>query len=238
MQITEVTESVTLERVVPFFQPIMDVNRNAVWRYECLARLVNEQEQTFAPSEFLYLIERDNQIEQLETIFRQSAHYFRNINIAWNINISANDLANPQLYCFFSNILKEYPRPQRVALELTANAAIQHLEQFETFIHQCANLGMGVFIDQCELNLAQASALFKLPIKGIKLSGNVTNSLESQAQSRDYVSQLVSEAGRNKVVLIAEHIEQPSTLAVVKDLGVRYAQGYYFSRPAAWAGAN
>lgn len=239
MQITEVTQSITLERVVPFFQPIMDLNHNAVWRYECLARLVNEQAQTFAPSEFLYLIERNNQIEQLaETMFRQSAHYFRNINIAWNINICAGDLANPQLHCLFSNLLEEYPRPQRVALELTANAAIQHLDQFEVFIQQCADLGMSVFIDQCELPLAQASTLLKLPIKGIKLSGNLTKSLETQSQSRDYVSQLLSEAGNNKVVLIAEHVERPSTLAVLKNLGVRYAQGYYFSRPAAWTEAN
>ena len=40
MQVTEVTDSFNLDNVVPFFQPIMDLQNDAVWSYECLARLL------------------------------------------------------------------------------------------------------------------------------------------------------------------------------------------------------
>ncbi|MFT5277458.1 MAG: EAL domain-containing protein (putative c-di-GMP-specific phosphodiesterase class I), partial [Granulosicoccus sp.] len=46
-----------MERVVPYFQPIMNLNNNRVWRYECLARLLGEKEHIFLPSEFLTIVE-------------------------------------------------------------------------------------------------------------------------------------------------------------------------------------
>ena len=57
MPIKEITEHFTLDRIVPFFQPIMDLQAGCVWRYECLARLISEQEDTFLPNEFLHLVE-------------------------------------------------------------------------------------------------------------------------------------------------------------------------------------
>lgn len=239
MQIKQVTESFTLARIVPYFQPIMDIQHNSVWRYECLARLVNENEQTFIPSEFLYLVERDNQVELLaETVFQQSAQYFRNINLAWNINISENDLHNPKLLGFFATILEQYPRPQRVALELTARAAIQQLDILPSFIEQCHKLGLSMFIDRCDLPLEQSKALLQLAIKGIKLAGSLVNKLATEETSQDYVQQLATLAKQRRVVLVAEHIEQLATLEAVQSLGVRYGQGYYFSRPAAQTQPN
>ena len=86
MPIKEITENFTLDRIVPFFQPIMDLEVGSVWRYECLARLLNENENTFLPNEFLYLVERNNWIHKLtETMMLQSAHYFRHLNMPWNI---------------------------------------------------------------------------------------------------------------------------------------------------------
>ena len=51
MPIKEITESFSLDRIVPFFQPIMDLEGERVWRYECLARLIGEHQDTFLPND-------------------------------------------------------------------------------------------------------------------------------------------------------------------------------------------
>ena len=64
MPIREITDSYTLESIVPYFQPIVDIRSEIVWRYECLARLVTPEQRVFLPSDFLYLIERNNHIHR------------------------------------------------------------------------------------------------------------------------------------------------------------------------------
>ena len=101
MPIREVTDTFNLDDIVPYFQPIVDLGNQRVWRYECLARLITQNDKTFLPSEFLYLLERHNHVHQLtETMFCQSARYFEDVNIPWNINLNASDLSNETITKF------------------------------------------------------------------------------------------------------------------------------------------
>ena len=65
MPFREITDNYTLDAIVPYFQPIVDIRSERVWRYECLARLVTPEQRVFLPSDFLYLIERHNHVQQL-----------------------------------------------------------------------------------------------------------------------------------------------------------------------------
>ena len=73
MQVTEVKDSFNLDNVVPFFQPIMDLNNNAVWSYECLARLLTLDQNSFLPKEFLFLVERQPVMLQPNILLKGSS---------------------------------------------------------------------------------------------------------------------------------------------------------------------
>ena len=121
MQVTEVTDSFNLDNVVPFFQPIMDLKNNAVWSYECLARLLTIDQNTYLPTEFLFLVERQQSVAQLtQTVFSRSASYFRDINMAWNINLSLSDMTDTETLKFVQSQLADYPNPKRISIEITA----------------------------------------------------------------------------------------------------------------------
>jgi EAL domain-containing protein (putative c-di-GMP-specific phosphodiesterase class I) len=234
MRIKQVTESFSLDRVVPFFQPIMDIENNAVWRYECLARLVTLDEQTFLPSDFLYLVESQQSVELLtETIFNRSAEYFRNINVAWNINISLQDMLSPQLGKFLRDYLSNYPNPRRVSLELIASAVFSHPKEFKALLVTCRELNIGMFIDHFGATTDNIKGVLDLPVNGIKVAGSLINKLVNNKQSRDFVDHLTEQAGQKGIVVIAEHVEQQETLDILKKMGIRYAQGFYFSHPQA-----
>jgi EAL domain-containing protein (putative c-di-GMP-specific phosphodiesterase class I) len=234
MQITEVTESFSLDSVVPYFQPIMDLNNNAVWRYECLARLVTFNEHSYLPSEFLFLVERQQSVALLtETIFSRSARYFRDINMAWNINVSLADMTDPQIHAFLGSQLQDYPNPERVALEITASNALNDLTAFSYFASICTDLGISLFVDHFSEKSADIQTILALPVSGIKVSANSVNDNKGNGQSLDFISRLNEQAKKQGVILIAEHIENEQELAVVKEIGINYAQGFYFSQPKA-----
>ncbi|GAA0854556.1 EAL domain-containing protein [Aliiglaciecola litoralis] len=232
MQIREVTEHFDLDRVVPFFQPIMDISHNSVWRFECLARLVTPCEQTFLPSEFLHLVERQQSVKRLtETIFSRSANYFRDLNAAWNINISQQDMLNPDLLDNLSEALVDYPNPSRVSLELTASVVLENIDKFHAFASRCVELNIGLYIDHFGATPGNINSILNLPINGIKIAGGLITHLMNSQQTFDFVEHLTQAAHAKGIAVVAVHVEDKATLERVKDLGIRYAQGYYFSKP-------
>ncbi|GAC16638.1 EAL domain-containing protein [Aliiglaciecola lipolytica] len=232
MHITEVTDHFNLDRIVPFFQPIMDVSHERVWRFECLARLVTPCEQTFLPSEFLHLVERPQSVALLtETILNRSAHYFRNLNVAWNINISQQDMLNPGLFEILAEAMHDYPNPNRLGLELTAAVVLENIEKFQTFANECQRLNIAIYIDHFGATPSNINSILNLPINGIKIAGELISQLMENQQTCDFVKHFTQLATDKKITVVAVHVEDRATLIKLTDLGIRYAQGYYYSEP-------
>jgi EAL domain-containing protein (putative c-di-GMP-specific phosphodiesterase class I) len=232
MQVSLVNQDFSLESIVPFFQPIMDLSTNTVWRYECLARLVNFNQPAFVPSEFLFLVERRHSVARLtETIFNRSANYFRNINVAWSVNVSLEDMQAPEISEFLRAQLHHYPNPQRISIEVTVKNALENLDVFNEFASFCKDLNVGITLDHFELSTRDIEQILALPVDAIKVSGNVMQGIEQNAGLHQSLVSLFQQASMNNIILIAEHIEQFEVLEAMKNLGFRYAQGFYLSEP-------
>lgn len=234
MPIKEITESFSLDRIVPFFQPIMDLEGERVWRYECLARLIGEHQDTFLPNDFLFIVERNNWCQQLtETMLLQSAQYFRDFNIPWNINLDTQDLLNPSILPFLTDTLSEYPNRNRISIELTAHAALHYEKELAEFVNACNEMGIGIFIDNLGATPVNVNRLMDLPLTGVKLSGNLINHYVEDSEIKAFVENVCEIADKHSVNIVAEHVESQSTLQLLEQLSIRYAQGFYFSRPHA-----
>lgn len=236
MQVTEVTDSFNLDNVVPFFQPIMDLQNDAVWSYECLARLLTIDQNIYLPTEFLFLVERQQSVAQLtQTVFSRSASYFRDINMAWNINLSLSDMTDSETLHFLQSQLSDYPNPKRISIEITAQNALVESAKFSHFSEVCSALGINIVIDNFDQQECDLQAILKLPISALKVSATLFDKVASDVSTADFVKKLISAAASNKIKVIAERIECQETLEVVKQLGIKYAQGFYFSQPKAKA---
>jgi EAL domain-containing protein (putative c-di-GMP-specific phosphodiesterase class I) len=236
MQVTEINDSFNLDNVVPFFHPIMDLKNNAVWSYECLARLLTFDQNSYVPSEFLFLVKRQQSLTQLtQIVFSRSACYFRDINMAWNINLSLSDMTDSNTLTFLQSQLENYPNPKRISIEITAQNALVESAKFSQFSEICDALGINIVIDNFDQKECNLQAILALPISAIKVSAALFDKMASDEATEEFVKGLIIDAAINKVVVIAERIESHETLEVVKQLGIKYAQGFYFSHPMAKA---
>ncbi len=235
MQIKPVMGSFDIERIVPYFQPIMDLDHHAVNSYECLARLVTQNEQTFLPSEFLCLVEREQCFGALtQRIFHASSEYFRNNSMGWSINISQQDIIEPHLSKFLSEFIQDYPNPQRITLELMASTAMQYREEFQSFLDVCKALGIRLFVDHFGALNHHILSLLDLPIDGIKVDGHLIKQMTQSQEVLDFVGHLNQLSQQRRIIVIAEHIEDKDCLTAVQELGIRFGQGFYFSKPQAF----
>jgi EAL domain-containing protein (putative c-di-GMP-specific phosphodiesterase class I) len=234
MQVTEITDSFNLDNVVPFFQPIMDLNNDVVWSYECLARLLTLDQNSYLPTEFLFLVERQQSVAQLtQIVLSRSASYFRDINMAWNINLSLSDMTDSNTLKYLQSQLEYYPNPKRISIEITAQNALVESAKFSQFSEFCEGLGINIVIDNFDKQECDLQAILSLPISAIKVSATLFDKLVDDAVTEEFVKKLISVAANNKIIVIAERIERKETLEVVKQLGIKYAQGFYFSQPKA-----
>ncbi|WP_299076121.1 EAL domain-containing protein [uncultured Paraglaciecola sp.] len=232
MQVTEVTDRFNLDYVVPFFQPIMDLKNNAVWSYECLARVLTPEQNNYLPSELLFLVDRQQSVAQLtQSLFGRSASYFRDINMAWNINLSLADMTDSSTLKFLQAQLEHYPNPQRISIEITAQNALAETAKFAQFCEICKLLGINIVIDNFDQQESDLQAILCLPISAIKVSADLFDKVAKEPTQEDFIKGLICSATNNKIEVIAERIERQDTLQLVKQLGVKYAQGFYFRHP-------
>ena len=234
MQVSHVNQDISLDNVVPFFQPIMDLKHNSVWRYECLARLINFEQAAFVPSEFLYLVARRHSVARLtQTIFHRSANYFRNLNVAWSVNVSLEDMLDPEIPLFLRAQLLHYPNPQRISVEITVNNALQHAAVFHDFINLCRSLQLSITLDHFDFADSDLEQVLALPVDAIKVSANVLQAMEDNADLSALFKYFCQQAKQRNITLVAEHIEQVKVLEAMQQYGFRYAQGFYLSEPKA-----
>ena len=74
--------------------------------------------------------------------------------------------------------------------------------------------------------------LAELPVDYIKIEGWMVNRINQDKRIRQLVETLVNTAQKFKILTVAECVEDPQTAQVLCDIGVDWAQGYYFARPA------
>ena len=232
MPIREITDPFRLEDIVPYFQPIVDLQHDRVWRYECLARLVTPSEKVYLPNEFLYLIERHNHVQQLtETMFHQSARYFANKHVCWNINVDLSDLKNPSLLNLLKTHLSDPAAATKVSIEVSAKTAMQNIPLLAEVVAQVQELGVGVFVDNVGRVPGNIKSLLAMALRGIKLDGGLIRQYDTNPAVQEYVDYVCEQAAAHKVSVIAEHVEDTTTLEIVERLPIHYAQGFVFSTP-------
>jgi EAL domain-containing protein (putative c-di-GMP-specific phosphodiesterase class I) len=236
-----------MERVVPFFQPIMNLLNNRVWRYECLARLLGDNEHIFLPSEFLNLVEKENcNAELTHHIYEESRSYCSQRNMPWSINLADTDLDDESLIAWLIH-RHENSSSELFGIEISHASLQNHLPVVSLLRQKCPKLGISID-DVTQLSDTLVKAM-SLNLSAVKLNGALVKSLSNQAIALEgetmsslktveenqmlLLNELIAACAKTNTRLVAEHIESQETLDAVTSLGIKFGQGFYLSSPSA-----
>lgn len=217
-----------MERVVPYFQPIMNLQNNRVWRYECLARLLGDKEHIFLPSEFLTIVEQKNwNAELTHHIYEQSRRYCVHRNMPWSINLSESDLNNETLVAWLIHCHQD-TTTTLFGIEISHTALQKYFLVIVHLHEKCPNLA--IIVDDVSASSDILEQALKLNIQAVKLCGAMIN---DPPVDKLALTSLVDLCNADNTKLVAEHIENKATLELVTSLGIHYGQGFYLSSPSA-----
>jgi EAL domain-containing protein (putative c-di-GMP-specific phosphodiesterase class I) len=146
-----------------------------------------------------------------------------------SMNISPHVLRSPALRALVDSI----EAPDGVVMELTDNEPSDDYRPLTDAIEHLRHRGVRLAMDDPGAGFASLSHFVRLEPDIIKLGGDMVSGIHEDKARRALVSALVHFAQQSGAMLIATRIESHEELAVVRDLGVEYGQGYYLARPAA-----
>jgi len=232
--IRKIKKAVANEEIVAYFQPIVNNHTGNIEKYECLARL-KDDESIISPSFFMNAAKATGSLSFVtKAIIAQSFKMFSSNDLEFSINVTGEDLVENYLEEFLLKNVHIYNiNPSRVVLELLED--ITTLDKGTT-IKQLASLrehGFKVAIDDFGAENSNMSRLLEIKPDYLKIDGAFIKNIIDDTKSQIIVEAIVGICKKSGIKIIAEYIHNEEVQERVKALDIDYSQGYFFGEPKA-----
>lgn len=221
------------------FQPQLDLASGTLIGIEALARWHHPDRGLVMPEKFIPLAEETGLIVPLgawviETACRQAAAWSAAgmPPLRMSVNLSAHQLRDRSLVAHVAGTLERTGLPaDRLELEITESAMVANSEQSIEVLRRLHNLGVRLAVDDFGAGFSSLAYLKRLPIGRLKIDRSFVMDMEHSANDVAIANGIVALANTMGLSVIAEGIETPAQLEILKSFGCSEGQGFLFSRP-------
>jgi EAL domain-containing protein (putative c-di-GMP-specific phosphodiesterase class I) len=223
-------------RVSTHYQPIVDLEDGSIMGYEALTR--GPLNTAFEGPKSLFSCSHGARLSgELDALCRRTAlRNARGFDPAKKLFLNAlpETLGAPGfLDPGMRAALEEAAlRPRNLVLEITERTAIEDFEVFGRELDGLRRQGFLVAIDDVGTGYSSLQAVSELQADFLKIDMALIKNLHQSLIKQDLVHSLLQVASRTRTRVIAEGIEIEEEYRALRSCGVRYAQGFYFARPA------
>lgn len=223
------------EEVAIVFQPVVDICSNEVRGFEALARWDSASLGTVSPNVFIGAAERTGFIDiltplLLEKALSEAANWPRHIRLSFNLSVK-NVASREYVGSLVDQIVASGVDPKRVDFEVTETSVIRDFDQLSEAVSELKKLGVGISLDDFGTGYSSLKHLHKLPLDNIKIDRSFVANIRSNSASYRIVKSLLTLSRQMNVGCIVEGVETAEELAIIRRLGGKLVQGYYFSKP-------
>lgn len=219
------------------FQPILDLKSGGIIGYEGLIR-GPVGTPLHAPFELLRAANKHGYALRLERLCRQTVlESFARLGLPHKLflNVRPQCLALPGLG---TTATRELLRrlglsPERIVIELTENSPFFDFSSVRAALTDYRNLGFNVAIDDLGEGFASFRLWSELRPEYVKADMHFVQGIDRDSLKLQFLRSIQQIAETCRSHIIAEGIETEGELAVIRDLGIPFGQGYLIGRPAA-----
>jgi diguanylate cyclase (GGDEF)-like protein/PAS domain S-box-containing protein len=228
--------------LVPYFQPIirMDEEKPVIVGAETLLRWFHPESGSISPGIFIPLAEETGLILKMgEWLIGEVCRYYRqwidNNNFVpdyISINLSVLQLQQKDFHMIVLENLDKYAiNPARIVLEITENVLVGHFERVNRNIDQLREKGVRFALDDFGTGYSSLTYLKKLSLDTIKIDRSFIMDITENRKDRTLVQAILQIARDFDFKVIAEGVEEESQNQLLREMGCRFIQGYYYSKP-------
>lgn len=223
-----IKDAVQQGKIVPFYQPIYDNKLKKITKFECLARLLDNNRVLY-PFDFLEQVRLMGFMRSITyAIINNSFKAFAKNNLEFSINITEEDIRDTQTIDYLRNRCEKYGiNPSRIIIEILEDIEFDDDDLIVNNILILKDMGFKIAIDDFGYANSNFGRLIKMQIDYIKIDGRFIKNMDSNPISHKIVRSITDFAKNIGVQCIAEHVHSESVHNLVRKLGVEFSQGYY-----------
>ncbi len=209
------------------FQPVFDITTGDCFAVEALARFSGGAKQSpdvwFAEAHAIG-IGVQLEVTSIRRALRAQARLPEGITLCVNAGPEA-------IVCDEVGELLATCDALRIVMELTEETKVEDYPRLSSALDRLCLLGVRLAIDDTGAGFASFAHILKLAPDIIKLDRELTSGIDHDPVRAALATALVSFAAKLGTEIIAEGIETAAELEVLRNLGIRYGQGFLLCRP-------
>ena len=224
------------------FQPQWNLKDNRMCGAEALIRWNHPTRGPIAPDAFILQAERAGRIDALTywvldlAITAALALNARGPRFQMSINLSAQMVDKPDLVGNFAEAVRRRGiDPRLLTIEITETSSVRNRPAACQNLARLRELGFRLSIDDFGTGEASLAYLADLPSDELKIDRRFIDRVATNPRDHAIVANTISLAHALGQTVVAEGIERPDTLAILRSMGCDLAQGYLLGRPETFA---
>ena len=223
--------AITHHRLVLHSQPIIDLRTGQVTHHELLIRMLGDDGELIAPSRFIPTAERFGLIGEIDRWVTDGGLRLATTGTPVAINLSGHSIGDDAIITATHEAVARGLQPGTVIFEITETAALGNLAAASAFAATLNADGCAVALDDFGTGFGSFTYLKHIPARYLKIDIDFIHDLTTSATDKEVVKAIVGIARSLGKQTIAEGVENAETLALLREYGVDYAQGFHFARP-------
>jgi diguanylate cyclase (GGDEF)-like protein/PAS domain S-box-containing protein len=229
-----------IDQLVVHYQPVVRLDDGAVEGVEALVRWQHPERGLLPPDAFLSVAEETGQVIPItrwllqETTRKAAEWAAQGLPLRMSVNVSARHFSAETLVRDVRVALRDSGLPpDQLVLELTETSVAEDPTRAEDQLTVLRSFGVRVAIDDFGTGWSSLAQLFSLPIGTLKIDRSLLNAAErAVAGETGAVLRAIVELTRTLGIRsVAEGIETPEHLRMVREAGCDMAQGWLLGQP-------
>ncbi len=231
-----ILDALAHKKIVPYFQPIMNVRDQRIEAFEVLTRLVLP-DRVISAAEFIETAESMGVIGKLDyLLFEQALEKVQDTGYTGNIfiNLSPKALVLAEFIPTIRGMMRNYGlEPAKLVFEITERDTVKDTKILEKFIQELKQDGFRFAIDDFGSGYSSFQYIKMFSVDYLKVDGEFIRHLTGNGSvEKHIVTSIADLAGNLGIKTIAEYVESKEILNEVAISGINYAQGYFIQKPS------
>ncbi len=229
-----VKRAIEEDRIVPYFQPILDNRTHEIAKYETLVRLVKEDGTVLSPFFFLDAAKSGNYYLQMTaTLIDKVFSIFRYVESEVTINFSYLDMSSTVVCDTLFALLASYPdTAKRITLEILEDETIQNDTLFYDFIQKVRSYGVKIAIDDFGSGYSNFQRVMEISPDFVKIDGSIIKRIAEDLKSEIFARSINDFSHALGIKTVGEFVSDEAIFRKVQELGIDYTQGYFIAEPS------
>lgn len=222
-----------------YYQPIYDSTTQTIHSCEALVRMTDPELGPVSPEEFIKVAEQNGTVSKIGSIVFEKVCQFISEKKPEQygmdfieVNLSPIQCMDQDLPSEFQTIMMKYGvNPQQIVLEITESAVIRNKGLVNNVVQKLQNIGFNFALDDFGTGQANYSYVREFPFTIIKIDKSFLWAADKNQTDRAVLHNMLNLVNDLKLYTVVEGVETEVQRNNLVSNGVKFLQGYYYSKP-------